>query len=545
MKFQFDPRNLPDSLKTQEAQDAFCAAVLQRMDNSAAGVAKDDSLFAAVVGMLVLDGFSDPSTASFDNGFWGIRGESAGSTTLSDGGTDVPNKNIYQEVAGAVSKFPGHRGVVFFQELADVSRHLLENTDEVPFDSPSFLSQIRVFDDAYVQNGAQGDTLDLPDLSGSAGSAAPDDLRPDNVRAVGVILAAYNLEQLRLFDAVDRIIETWWNGQLPVGSDKGSKALDDFYWSSEFRLSPSARHMQYGRVLGITGGEVSTEVQPNTQFNDLWMRLIASLAEYDRQQRIGDLVSGQRTSALTLTGEQVRQAARNLAANASLYGWGGTQFAARRLAKHVQAAFAILNTPEIQSAYGVDGPYKVIERVAPEIGGTPNIVRYRTLADSGKKILDLIAKYAPIWSGGTGNPLFSDAGQTNVVNTIAHGLGAIGQLIAGQNAAGAGGLANVPLGAAPPPQVADGPADVSPADQDSFMRQAGYVIAVMGIKNDQVEQFSQPAETQYAPSIPSLAPVSSGGSTNGSDGIDQLRQMVAQGQVPSADQLKALVLPTH
>jgi len=71
------------------------------------------------------------------------------------------------------------------------------------------------------------------------------------------------------------------------------------------------------------------------------------------------------------------------------------------------------------------------------------------------------------------------------------------------------------------------------------------VIAVMGIKNDQVEQFSQPAETQYAPSIPSLAPVSSGGSTNGSDGIDQLRQMVAQGQVPSADQLKALVLPTH
>jgi hypothetical protein len=85
---------------------------------------------------------------------------------------------------------------------------------------------------------------------------------------------------------------------------------------------------------------------------------------------------------------------------------------------------------------------------------------------------------------------------------------------------------------------------VSPADQDEFMRQAGFVIAVLGIKDDQVEQFSQPAETQYAPSIPNLAPVSGTGSTNGQAGIDQLRQMVSQGQVPTADQLKALVLPS-
>jgi hypothetical protein len=539
MNFKFDPRNLPDSLKTPAAQTAFEDAVLVRMNDAGAAVQKDEALFGAVVGMLVLDGFTDPASTSFNHGFWSIFGEAAGSTTESDGTTQVANKVVYQDVADVISKIAGHAGTVYYQELASVSRSLLANTDNIPFDNPAFKSQIRVFDDAYVQSGPQGDTLDLPDLTGTAGGGAPDDLRPDNIRAVGIILAAYNLEQLRLFDAVDRIIETWWNGQLPVGSDRGSKALDDFYWSSEFRLSPPARHMQYGRVLGVTGGEVSTEVQPNTQFHDLWMRLIASLAEYDRQQRIGDIVSGQRASALTLTGEQVRQAGRNLAANASLYGWGGTQFAARRLAKHVQQAFDILNTAEIQNAYGVDGPYKVIERVAPELGGTPNIVKYRTLADSGKKILDLVAKYVSVWSGGTGNPLFSDPSQSNVVNTIAQGLGAIGQLIAAQHKPVAG--APVPVAANP---VQAPTADVSPADQDEFMRQAGYVIAVQGIKDTEVEQFSQPAETQYAPSVPTLAPIS-GAATNGQAGIDQLRQMVAQGQVPTADQLKALVLPTH
>jgi hypothetical protein len=540
MNFQFDPRNLPDTLKSQQGQSDFLDRVHTEITNSSSGTSHDDALFGAIVGMLVLDGFTDITSSSFDNGFWAVRGEAAGSLTDSQG-TKVPFKHIYQEVASAIAKRRAH-GVVFFQELASVARQLIANADNVPPDNAAFLSQIHVFDDDYIQGGPQGDTLDLPDLSGSATSATPDDLRPDNIRAVAVILASYNLEQLRLFDAVDRIVETWWNGQLPVGSDRGSKALDDFYWSSEFRLSPPARHMQYSRVLGITGGEVSTEVQPNTQFNDLWMRVIASLAEFDRQQRIGDIVSGQRTNALTLTGEQVRQAARNLAANASLYGWGGTQFAARRLAKQVSTSFDILNNKDIQAAYGVDGPYKVIERVAPEIGGTPNIVKYRTLADSGKKILDLIAKYVNIWSGGTGNPLFADTSQSGVVNTLAETLQTL--ITAQTHAAGSKttGTTNVPASNPAPPPT--GPAaDVSPADQDEFMRQAGFVIAVLGIKDDQVEQFSQPAETAYAPSIPNLAPVSTG-STNGQSGIDQLRQMVSQGQVPTADQLKALVLPS-
>ena len=128
---------------------------------------------------------------------------------------------------------------------------------------------------------------------------------------------------------------------------------------------------------------------------------------------MSDIVSGQRTSALSLTAEAVRQAGRNLAANASLYGWGGTQFAARRLAKHVSTAFDILSNPDIQAAYGVDGPYKVVERVATEQwGAAPNIVKYRALAEAGRNILNIIAKYSTIWSG-TDRPLFNDPATAN------------------------------------------------------------------------------------------------------------------------------------
>jgi hypothetical protein len=555
LKFEFDQRNLPENLSATAQQQGFEQAVLDKMQTTASGVSNTDAIFATVVGMLILDGFTDPSSRSFEGGFWDVREESARSNDVPDpktgGTTKVTNELVYQEVANKIKEYTGHGGVVFYQELAAVSRSLLADADTVPINTPGFFSQIRVADDDYMSNGpGSADSFDLPALSGD-GAAAPDDIRPDNIRAVSVIFAGYQLEQLRLFEVVDRIAETWWNGQLPVGTDSGTKALDDYYWSSEFRLSDSARHMQYGRVLGAPGGEVSTEVQPNAQLNDLWMRFIASLAEYDRQQRVSDIVSGQRTSALSLTAEAVRQSARNLAANASLYGWGGTQFAARRLAKQVATSFDILNNKEIQAAYGVDGPYKVIERVTTEQwGAAPNIVKYRALAEAGKTIFDLLAQYSTIWSG-SDKPLFNDPANTS--QTLADGfqalVAALGNLAPHAGTAtttttaaavtGGGGAAPPSTNAGSGGNAAAAASDISDRDRDILLREAGSVIAVQGIKDDTVSQLSEPAETQYAPSIPTV------GGGNGGAGIDQLKEMVSQGQVPDINTLKNLVMGSH
>ena len=70
------------------------------------------------------------------------------------------------------------------------------------------------------------------------------------------------------------------------------------------------------------------------------------------------------------------------------------------------------------------------------------------------------------------------------------------------------------------------------------------MIAVQGIKDDTVSQLSEPSETQYAPSIPTFAPGATG-SGNGQQGIDQLKQMVSQGQVPDINTLKNLVMGSH
>jgi hypothetical protein len=562
VKFEFDSRGLPDNLKDAAAQNEFKDAVGAKVGDAGSNGA-DPAFTAAIVGMLVLDGYTNKDASNFENAFWAVRGEAAGATTDVTGAS-VPNRKIYDQVAAQIAKYPGHKNSVYYQELASVARALLKNTGDVPFDSPAFVSQIRVKDDAYAANGPEGETLDLPELdTGDAGGA--EDIKTDNIRAVAMIYAAYQLEQLRLFQIVDRITELFMNGQLPVGYDRGGRALDDYYWTSEFRLSEPARHMQYSRVLGAPGGEVSKEVAPNSQFDELWLRFVSTVAQYENQQRVGDIVGNQRANALIISGEQVRQAGRNLAANASLAGWAGSQFSARRLSDHINKAVKILSTPEIQNAFGVDGPWKVVERVSTtEFGSSANIVKYRTLAEAGKTILDLIAKYAPVWAGSS-QPLFEDPGvqassglATAISQGITQGLGGLINPSSGGSSAptpapapsatnlsaifeGAGSGAGNPTSGA----VASsnpGTADISADDQNTLIRSAGNWLVVNGIKDDEVDKYSQPAETQYAPSIPSIAPGAPTGS-NGGGGIDHLRQMVSQGQVPSLDELKSLVLP--
>jgi hypothetical protein len=350
--------------------------------------------------------------------------------------------------------------------------------------------------------GQAGGTLELPPLD--AAEVAGTDLVRDNIRAIALIYAAWNLEEMQLFRVHDRVLEVFMNGQLPVGFDNGGRALSDYYFSAdEVKISEAARRMTYTRVLGVPGGEVSREAPPNQIFQDLFLALLAHVSEFDRQRRIADVVAGSnsRDDMLSLTGEQVRKAGRDLAANTTLYGYGGVFFVAQRLKDQVEQVLRNLSTPEILSAYGVQSPFQVVERVcASDFGGkVPNIVRYKTMAESGKLILDIVAANIPAWLGLSGNDLFEDPFDVG--------------------------------GEGPPPDI---PRDV----QRQLARAVEDWLTVNGITDEQRSRLGEPKITQAAPSIPTA--------TDGAGGaaFDQLRQMVAGGQMPSMDQLKALLPDT-
>jgi len=69
--------------------------------------------------------------------------------------------------------------------------------------------------------------IDLPDLETDADS----EVMTENVRAAAVLYYAAQLEELKLFAAVDKIVESFVQGKLPILWGNAGSEIDD-YWKT-------------------------------------------------------------------------------------------------------------------------------------------------------------------------------------------------------------------------------------------------------------------------------------------------------------------------
>ncbi len=534
--FIFDSRGLPASLKDLVAQTAWETSVESQIANL--GLPKDDTnpvtsaTYAAIKGMLLLDQQFDPTTAEFPNSVQQVWLETLGST-VDNAGNTVQNRAIYPAIADDMVNPGGAVDPLLYQQFASVARYIVANAQDVPFNSPLFASQVRLGMDRYVAGPPPAETLDIPALTGPEVQDA--ELDGQNMSVFATVYAIAQLHEMKLFYTVDRLTEDHLNGTLATQFDAGGKLLDAWFWGRRDRMTEAERMSVFSRMLGVTGGEVPKDVQPNYDFDDRFRGFLASVAEFDRQQRISDLftgnMAGNRGSSLAMTMENVRQKGHDLGASMSLYSYGSAHFTARRLNADLTAAFNILKNSVVQKVLGVNTPYQVIERKCiADFGKAPDIVRLRTMADAGKRILDIVARNSSAWSSASGLPLFPD------LTAVAAARQAV--------AAGGGNVFRLNLaGNNPAINAAGGPSAISVDDTEELIRQTQFWLAVNGVQYDDVDKRSQPKLNTYEPSIPPLGGTSTNGLPASGTGaaMDKIKQMISSGQTPSLDQLKALL----
>ena len=377
VKFIFDRRGLPPTFNYGAGQldpvtglpdptkSPYYMAVTALLDSSFYGVpgaadsAANHNLTATIIGTLLRKEIFDPTSVAFApavNDAWAV---SLRDTPTVAGGKK--NRNLYDEVVNIIPALPGRTDpktkvtFIAFQEMSAVASFCADNVVAVQMDSAYFPNQVRIGLDKYVEGTPPELTLTIPPLTGAGGTDSG--FNPDGTRAVGSISQAYQLDaKANVIRTVDRITELYMQGLLPMNYDAAAKAIEEYYWNSEDRLTEGARNSVYGRVLGTPNTEVSKEVVPNRDRDSLLQRFVAALAEHDRQQTISDLLQPGAARSMSLTVEQVRKAGRDVLANASLYGWGGTQSLARRLVQHLAAAMNILKMASVQTVFGVTSP---------------------------------------------------------------------------------------------------------------------------------------------------------------------------------------------
>ncbi|MGA1797152.1 hypothetical protein VH567_00055 [Sphingomonas sp. 4RDLI-65] len=240
-----------------------------------------------------------------------------------------------------------------------------------------------------VQNVGVGDVtseigIDLPDLD----TVSDAEVVSDNIRLMGPVICAAMLDELKAFQVVDKILESAQNGTLPIGKGAAGQMLYRRWKESPNRISEGERADLYAMTMGQPGGNPA--IQGNTDFNDLWLRFVSSVSNFVRQQDVDKLL---RAAIPSATGaQQMRKAARDLATNLSLHGYGMTYYAALELQGEVKSMIQLLSDPEIRGAYGARDMWQVIDQVATtDLGGARTSSRYRTLATCGAIITAWLA----------------------------------------------------------------------------------------------------------------------------------------------------------
>jgi hypothetical protein len=277
-------------------------------------------------------------------------------------------------------------GSVDVKEFAAVMRALTKQG--VQSDEPQLRRKVNDCLDQIQSVGENSAALNLGIDLFELDTVNESDFVPNNIGLMGTMVCSAMFDELKVFQVVDKLVELFQQGMLPIGSGNAGELLYKYWKDAPNRMSEGERKNFYAMTMGIPGGSATGMV--NRDFNDLWLRFVSSVSAYVRQSEVDRLLRQKVPNAISQ--QQVRKAARDLATNLSLHGYGMAFYAARDLKGQINMMMQLLGDPDIRSAYGARDMWQVIDQVATlELGGAKTSSRFRTLALCGGIITSWLA----------------------------------------------------------------------------------------------------------------------------------------------------------
>jgi hypothetical protein len=321
-----------------------------------------------------------PLFSAFTKDFFGLLGEARSYGTFADRVLKLLSEESDPDGSGP------REPKVSVEEFAKVMRGLTER--KIQPAEPQLRRRINeVLDDIQRVKGSDAIPdlgIDLPDLN----EFVETNIIAENVRVMGPMIVSAMFEELKVFQAVDKIVEQFQHGMLPIGHGKAGKLLYNYWREAPNRMSEQERRNFAAITLGVPGGEPGAMV--NREFNDLWLRFVSSVSNYVRQSEVDQMLRARIPNAISQ--QQVRKAARDLASNLSLHGYGMAHYAGRELQSQITGIIDLLKDPEILGAYGARDMWQVVDQIATyDLGGARTSSRYITLATCGTIITAWLA----------------------------------------------------------------------------------------------------------------------------------------------------------
>ena len=218
-------------------------------------------------------------------------------------------------------------------------------------------------------------------------------------------------------------------------------------------------------MFGVSGHQCWPTLY-NRDFNELWMRFISAVSSFARQISVERILRN--TVPMGVNQELVRKAGRDLGTNLSRNGYGIAYFAATELQQTIVKFRDVLQDPDLRNAFGARDMWQVIDQVNVNyLGGAKNTQRYRTQSRAGAIVIRWIANNTQRLANISGPVLSIDAISNPQLQISA----------AGHNPT------------------------IDPTDWD-LVNACEQWLAVAGVQDTNVEQYSQPIEAPTMTSRP-------------------------------------------
>jgi hypothetical protein len=376
--------------------------ITEHTDGSFGTLGRDERLFTAVYGLLSLD-----NQAPIDFEWKVVNGRLT--PTTSDArffravsiavGEYSSNVDLFENTFDTIKRAGGDS--ISATRWASVVRKLRSRGVAADNSNLDLITEKVLGEEVGSADGAAPSSVDIsfPDLE------EPQSLQiiANNIMAMHIFYPSWMLEEARFYDVYDKIEELFLNQMLPISRGTAGDKIYARWKKSTQRISKPERLNFYASCFGGSGGSPSLANQ-NTQFSDLWLRFVSGVSEWARKLQVDDLL---RTRIpLSVSTEQVRKSARDLAANLSLHGYGVAYFAATELQNEINEIKDILSDEEVRMAYGARDMRQLIEQVSIyELGGARDVTRYFTMATSGAIITRWLAQKAADLSGSYFRPI--------------------------------------------------------------------------------------------------------------------------------------------
>lgn len=354
--------------------------------------ARDALTVAAVWGTLTADGVTAPAVidaTKFENGEIKVPASSArfSRATTSAFAQFNANAELYSEVLDVMAFAPDVNvsGEVRARDWVAVMDTLIAKG--VTTKTPGLATLIRSAIDDRISPSNEKVTstaqIILPDLEQSTAQ----EVLPVNLEAAQAIYFAAMMDEARVFDCVDKLAELFQIGALPLEKGQAGEYLYNYIRQTPDRIAPHERRNTYARVFGAAVGDPNSTGAQFREFDDLWLRFVSAVSDWYRKNQVENLFAS--NGRYVPSQEQVRKTGLDLAANLSLYCYGGTWFIASELQKDIAEYVDLLSSPEIRELYsGARDMWQVIDNISVlEFGRPVNTIRARTMANAGAIII--------------------------------------------------------------------------------------------------------------------------------------------------------------